>query len=60
MDLSQVEWKHGNYDVGELSNLYTANDVRAAKVITELRDKVSSTQQMRALCSNLGAEGLGG
>ncbi|MCC3276566.1 DUF3427 domain-containing protein [Arthrobacter sp. zg-Y20] len=49
VDLSQVEWKRGNYDVGELSNLYTGNDARAAKVITELRDKVSSTQQMRAL-----------
>ncbi|CEA09676.1 UvrABC system protein B [Arthrobacter saudimassiliensis] len=49
VDLSQVEWKRGNYDVGQLSNLYTGNDARAAKVITELRDKVSSTQQMRAL-----------
>nr|WP_146363138.1 DEAD/DEAH box helicase [Arthrobacter yangruifuii] len=49
VDLSQIEWKRGNYDVGQLSSLYTGNDVRAAKVIKELRDKVTSTALMRAL-----------
>ncbi|WP_019481879.1 DUF3427 domain-containing protein [Arthrobacter sp. TB 23] len=49
VDLSQVEWKRGNYDTAELSNLYTGNDARAAKVIRELRDKVTSTVHMRAL-----------
>ncbi|WP_125615774.1 DUF3427 domain-containing protein [Specibacter cremeus] len=49
VDLSQVEWKRGNYDVVQLSNLYTGNDARAAKVIRELRDKVLSTGEMRAL-----------
>ncbi|MHA7303558.1 DUF3427 domain-containing protein [Pseudarthrobacter sp. MDT1-22] len=49
VDLSQLEWKRGNYDTTQLSNLYTGNDARAAKVIRELRDKVTSTDQMRAI-----------
>ncbi|GAC1368133.1 MAG: DEAD/DEAH box helicase [Pseudarthrobacter sp.] len=49
VDLSQLEWKRGNYDAAQLSNLYTGNDARAAKVIRELRDKVTSTDQMRAI-----------
>ncbi|GAA4359888.1 DEAD/DEAH box helicase [Paeniglutamicibacter cryotolerans] len=49
VDLSAVEWKRGNYDMTELSNVYTGNSVRALKVITELRDKVLSTSDMRAL-----------
>ncbi|WP_286140374.1 DEAD/DEAH box helicase [Arthrobacter sp. Rue61a] len=49
VDLSQVEWKRGNYDTGQLDRLYTGNDVRAAKVIRELRDKVTGTEHMRAL-----------
>jgi superfamily II DNA or RNA helicase/HKD family nuclease len=49
VDLSQVEWKRGNYDLETLSALYTGNNVRAAKVIKELRDKVLSTNDMRAL-----------
>nr|WP_066286605.1 DEAD/DEAH box helicase [Arthrobacter sp. B6] len=49
VDLSQLEWKRGNYDTTQLSALYTGNDARAAKVIRELRDKVASTAQMRAI-----------
>lgn len=49
VDLRQLEWKRGNYDTAQLSNLYTGNDARAAKVIRELRDKVTSTDQMRAI-----------
>ncbi|MEV8130719.1 DUF3427 domain-containing protein [Pseudarthrobacter oxydans] len=49
VDLSQLEWKRGNYDTTQLSALYTGNDARAAKVIRELRDKVTSTEQMRAI-----------
>ncbi len=49
VDLSQVEWKRGNYDTAQLDRLYTGNDARAAKVITELRDKVTSIAEMRAL-----------
>ena len=49
VDLSQVEWKRGAYDTTQLDALYTGNDARAAKVISELRDKVTSTSDMRAL-----------
>ena len=49
VDLSQLDWKRGNYDTAQLSNIYTGNDARAAKVIRELRDKVTSTDQMRAI-----------
>ncbi|WP_247048161.1 DUF3427 domain-containing protein [Arthrobacter rhizosphaerae] len=49
VDLSQLEWKRGNYDTAQLDRLYTGNDARAAKVIRELRDKVTGTKQMRAL-----------
>ncbi|WDF34813.1 DUF3427 domain-containing protein [Arthrobacter agilis] len=49
VDLSQLEWKRGNYDVAQLNRLYTGNDARAAKVIRELRDKVTNTDDMRAL-----------
>ncbi|MDN4612319.1 DUF3427 domain-containing protein [Arthrobacter burdickii] len=49
VDLSQLEWKRGNYDVAQLNRLYTGNDARAAKVIREVRDKVTNTDDMRAL-----------
>lgn len=49
VDLSQLEWKRGNYDTTQLNALYTGNDARAAKVIREVRDKVTSTDQMRAI-----------
>lgn len=49
VDLSQLEWKRGNYDTAQLDRLYTGNDARAAKVIRELRDKVTGTENMRAL-----------
>lgn len=49
VDLSQVEWKRGNYDTASLDVLYTGNDARAAKIIKELRAKVLSTLEMRAI-----------
>ncbi|WP_284756246.1 DEAD/DEAH box helicase [Arthrobacter sp. efr-133-R2A-120] len=49
VDLTQVEWKRGNYDTAQLDRLYTGNNARAAKVIRELRDKVTSTEYMRAI-----------
>lgn len=49
VDLSAIEWKRGSYDLEQLSNVYTGNDMRALKIINELRDKVLSTSMMRAL-----------
>lgn len=49
VDLTAIEWKRGSYDLEQLSNVYTGNDMRALKIINELRDKVLSTSLMRAL-----------
>jgi superfamily II DNA or RNA helicase/HKD family nuclease len=49
VDLAGVEWKRGAYDVAGLDRLYTGNDARAAKVLTELRDKVTDVRRMCAL-----------
>ncbi|WP_268815574.1 DUF3427 domain-containing protein [Arthrobacter sp. SLBN-122] len=49
VDLSRLEWKRGSYDVAQLDALYTGNEARAGKVIRELRDKVTSTTDMRAI-----------
>jgi len=48
-DLSTVQWKRGFYDIAGLSNVYTGNDSRAAKVLTALRDTVGDPARMRAL-----------
>lgn len=49
VDLSGVEWKRGTYDITGLDRLYTGNDARAAKVLREVRDKVTDVHRMRAL-----------
>ena len=49
VDLSNLDWKRGSYDLQQLSGVYTGNDARAAKIIKELRDKVTSTDRMRAI-----------
>ena len=49
VDLRGIQWKQGAYDVAGLDRLYTGNDARAAKVVRELRDKVTDVRQMRAL-----------
>lgn len=49
VDLSHLEWKRGSYDLQQLSTLYTGHSARAAKVIKELREKVTSTSDMRAI-----------
>ncbi len=48
-DLSKVEWKRGAYDLAGLSNVYTGNDSRAAKVLNALRDTVVDPTRIRAL-----------
>ncbi|REJ73530.1 MAG: DUF3427 domain-containing protein [Acidobacteria bacterium] len=48
-DLSEVTWKRGAYDVAELTNVYTANDLWVAKVLQAVHDKIGDPQAMRAL-----------
>ena len=49
VDLTGIEWKRGAYDAVGLDGVYTGNDARAAKVLRELRDKVTDVRRMRAL-----------
>ncbi|MEV4225371.1 DUF3427 domain-containing protein [Nonomuraea sp. NPDC049725] len=49
-DLRQIGWRRGQgYDVGQLSNVYTGNDRRAAVVLEALQRKIGDVGRMRAL-----------
>ncbi|MHB8507323.1 MAG: DUF3427 domain-containing protein [Candidatus Dormibacteria bacterium] len=50
VDLSAVKWSRRGYDQGELSELYTGNNARVAKVLEAVRQIVRDPLQMRALC----------
>lgn len=49
VDLHHVEWKRTGYDVSELTNLYTANDVRANLILKQIQDKVTDVDSMKGL-----------
>lgn len=50
VDYTSVPWKRGmGYDVEGLTNLLTASDVWAKRIITELRRRVGNTSGMRTL-----------
>lgn len=48
-DLTRVSWKGRRYDERELSSVFTGNEARARIVLTQLKDKVPNTGDMRAL-----------
>ncbi|MFI6927259.1 DUF3427 domain-containing protein [Nonomuraea spiralis] len=49
-DLRQIGWRRGQgYDVGQLSNVYTGNDRRAAVVLETLHRKIGDVGRMRAI-----------
>ncbi|MEU5861675.1 DUF3427 domain-containing protein [Nonomuraea sp. NPDC047529] len=49
-DLRQIGWRRGQgYDVGQLSNVYTGNDRRAAVVLETVQRKIGDAGRMRAL-----------
>ncbi|MEV4580246.1 DUF3427 domain-containing protein [Nonomuraea jabiensis] len=49
-DLRRIGWRRGQgYDLGQLSNVYTGNDRRAAVVLEMLRRKVGEVGRMRAI-----------
>lgn len=48
-DLSDVRWRRGGYDPDELTNILTADDFWAAKVLQAVQDKIGEPQKMRAL-----------
>lgn len=50
LDLSEVPWRRGRgYDVGELTNLLTGNDIAARQVIRLVEQHVDDIGAMRAL-----------
>ena len=49
VDLSQVEWKNGQYDQSSLGKIYTGNDARTRVIIKALEDKVGDLRSMKAL-----------
>ena len=55
-DLSQLEWRRGDYDTAELERVFTADDARVRVVLRQLRDKVLDVRTMRALgfCVSVG------
>ena len=48
-DLSHVGWSRKGYDVGELENIYTADDARVRLVLAQLEAKHRDVRSMRAL-----------
>jgi superfamily II DNA or RNA helicase/HKD family nuclease len=48
-DLSQVSWRRGGYVTSNLSNVFTGDDARVAKVLRAVRDLVANPHEMRAL-----------
>ncbi|HZU71994.1 MAG TPA: DEAD/DEAH box helicase family protein [Acidimicrobiales bacterium] len=49
VDVSQVPWRRGAYDLSALSHVYTGHDARARLVAQAYRDKVADPRSARAL-----------
>lgn len=49
VDLSNVTWRRGEYDSGELEQIYTADDARVKAVLRELTRVLPDPGSMRAL-----------
>lgn len=48
-DLSKVSWRNGRYVIDELSNLYTASDIRTQKIINNLINLSTDVNKVKAL-----------
>ncbi len=49
IDLAGVTWNRGGYATGELSNLYSGNDLRVAKVLEAIQKDILDPSSMKAL-----------
>lgn len=49
VDLRSLRFARGTYETGELEQVLTGNDARAAKILAAVEDKVTDPQRMRAL-----------
>jgi superfamily II DNA or RNA helicase len=50
VDLSNAEWKNGRYLPGELSRIYTQNDMRVGEILSNLKKYLRDVNDVRALC----------
>ncbi len=48
-DLTQLDWRRGDYDIRGLDNVFTGNDARVRIVVRALRENVVDVAAMRAL-----------
>ena len=50
VDLSQIAWKSGHYDVSSLNHLFNGNSQRAGLVVQKMHELLLDINQCRALC----------
>lgn len=50
VDLSNATWQNGKYLPGELTKIYTQNDIRVGEIIANLNKYLRDIHDLRALC----------
>jgi len=50
VDLSKITWQNGRYLPGELSRLYTQNDLRVNHILMNISKYLNNIHNVRALC----------
>lgn len=55
-DLRTIPWSRGRYEISQLTNLYTHNQARVAKIVMSLREIVTDLAGMKALAFCVGRE----
>lgn len=48
-DLRTIPWSRGRYDIAQLTNLYTHNHARFARILLSLQEIITDLRNMRAL-----------
>lgn len=48
-DLRNIAWSRGRYDIAQLTNLYTHNQVRFNKILLSMQEIITDTGKMKAL-----------
>ena len=49
VDLTQIKWQRKGYNLSELSNVYTGNDIRVNEIVTALKKYVTDTDDVIGL-----------
>lgn len=48
-DLRKISWNRGRYDIAQLTNLYTHNQVRFNKILLSMQEIITDISKMKAL-----------